>query len=247
VPSAADVQSVAEVVDLALLRTLPETRQKLAASAEIRAFRPRQTVVAQGDDSWVGLVLDGHAGLRRTTVDGREVITMIVSVGQLGPIMAIAGRPFTADLLALSPGRVALWRGSHVHDLAAADAGLGLDLLELVLRSVEEVVERMDGLLYQNAERRVARILDQYADIIFGEDAVITRAQLPALVGTSREMTGRVLRRLEADGVVQRMGRHRLRLVDAAKLAQTASPPLGDRERDRGNKFLAEPRRAMQE
>lgn len=238
---------MAEVVDRAFGRTRPETRRTLAAGAEVRTFRPRETVIPQGDESWVGLVLEGHAGLRRTTVDGREVITMIVSGGQLGPVMPIAGRPFTADLLALSAGCIALWPGTEVRALAAEDAGLGLDLLELVLLSVEEVVERMDGLLYQNAQRRVARILDQHAEIIFGEEAVVTRAYLPALVGTSREMTGRVLRRLEADGVVKRIGRHRLRLLDPARLARTAAPPAADSESDGRNKFLASSLRAMQE
>jgi CRP-like cAMP-binding protein len=175
------------------------------------------------------------------------VITLIVSGGQLGPVMPIAGRPFTADLLALSAGRIALWPAGDVRALLAEDAGLGLDLLELVLLSVEEVVERMDGLLYQNAQRRVARVLDQHAEIIFGEEPVVTRAVLPALVGTSREMTGRVLRQLEADGVVKRIGRHRLRLLDAARLARTAASTAAESDRDGRNKFLAAPRRAMQE
>jgi CRP-like cAMP-binding protein len=247
VPSDDEVHGVAEVVDVAFARARPETRRTLAAGAEVRRFRPRETVVPQGDESWVGLVLEGHAGLRRTTVDGREVITMIVSGGQLGPVMPIAGRPFTADLLALSAGRIALWPGSDVRELAAGDAGLGLDLLDLVLRSVEQVVERMDGLLYQNARRRVARILDQHAEIIFGEEAVVTRSYLPALVGTSREMTGRVLRQLEADGVVKRIGRHRLRLLDPARLARTAAPPAAGSEHVGRNKFLAAPLRAVQE
>lgn len=203
----------------------------LVATAEIRSFRPRQTVVMQGDESWVGLLLEGHAGFRRTTVDGREVIPMIVTRGQLGPIMPFAGRPFTADLLALSSGRVALWSGADVHALAAADAGFGLDLLDHVLQAVEVIVERMDGLLYQDASRRVARILNQHAELIFGEEGAATRTYLPALVGTSREMTSRVLRQLESDGVVARLGRSRLRLLDPVGLTRTAAPPVTARER----------------
>ena len=113
--------------------------------------------------------------------------------------------------------------------LAARDAGFAVDLLQHVMSAFEEVVDRMDGLLYQDALRRVARILDQHADIIFGEEAVVTRAYLPALVGTSREMTGRVLRRLESEGVVQRVGRDRLRLLDASGLARTAAGPSSAR------------------
>jgi CRP-like cAMP-binding protein len=58
----------------------------------------------------------------------------------------------------------------------------------------------------------------------------MTRAYLPALVGTSREMTGRVLRQLESDGIVRRVGRDRLRLLDADRLALAAAPPPTLRE-----------------
>ena len=220
-----DVEGLADVVAAAFPRALAETQRSLVATAEIEAFRPRQTVVPQGDESLVGLVLEGHVGFRRTTVDGREVIPMIASRGELGPFMPIAGRPFTTDLLGLSPGRIALWSGADVHALAARDSGFALDLLEHVLRAVEVIVERMDGLLYQNALRRVARILSQHADLLFDGAPGMTRAYLPALVGTSREMTGRVLRQLESDGVVRRVGRDRLRLLDADRLALAAAPP----------------------
>jgi CRP/FNR family cyclic AMP-dependent transcriptional regulator len=225
------LDGVAEVVATAFPRATRETQRALVATADIEAFRPRQTVVRQGDESRVGLVLEGHAGFRRTTIDGREVIPMIISRGELGPIMPIASRPFTADLLALSSGRIALWPGADVQALAAEDAGFGLDLLEHVLKAVEVIVERMDGLLYQDAARRVARVLDQHAELIFGEEGAVTRTYLPALVGTSREMTGRVLRQLESDGVVQRLGRSRLRLLDPVRLARTAAPPVTARER----------------
>jgi CRP/FNR family cyclic AMP-dependent transcriptional regulator len=239
-----DLQTVAEVLDETLPDARPETRRALVSSAEVRTFRARQTVVAQGDDTHIGLVLEGHVGLRRTTVDGRELIPLIASRGQLGPVLPIAGRPSSAELLGLSPGRIALWSSDDVQALAAQDAGFALALLKHVLHAVEEVVERMDGLLYQNAQRRVARVLDQHAEMIFGDQAVVTRSYLPALVGTSREMTGRVLRQLESDGVVERMGRGRLRLLDAARLARTAAPT---REPDARNKFLVARASPMQE
>ena len=223
------------------------TQQRLQATAEIRSFRARQTVSAQGEESRVGLVLGGHIGFRRTTVDGREVMPRIVSRGDLGPFMPIAGRPSTAEAIALSPASVALWSGDDIVALATGDAGFAVDLLQHVMFAFEEVVERMDGLLYQNALRRVARVLDQHADIIFGDEGVVTRAYLPALVGTSREMTGRVLRQLESDGLVERIGRSRLRLLDASGLALTAAAQPQAQDRGARNKFLAGPRRAMQE
>jgi CRP-like cAMP-binding protein len=224
-----DREDCAEVLRSAFPRSSPLTQRTLLAGADIQAFRPSQTVVDQGEESRIGLLLKGHLGFRRTTVDGREVMPRIVSRGDIGPFMPFAGRPSTAEGVALSPSCVAFWSGSDVQALASRDAGFAVDLLQHVMSAFEEVVDRMDGLLYQDALRRVARILDQHADIIFGEDAVVTRAYLPALVGTSREMTGRVLRRLESDGVVQRVGRDRLRLLDPSGLARTAAGPSSAR------------------
>jgi CRP/FNR family cyclic AMP-dependent transcriptional regulator len=228
----AELDRLAGVVRGTFLHATADTQRMLVSSAEVRAYVSRETVLSQGEESRVGLVLDGHIGWRRTTVDGREVMPRIVSRGDLGPFMPIAGRPSTADAVALSPSRVALWPATDVAALAAGDAGFAVDLLQQVLFAFEEVVERMDGLLYQNALRRVARVLDQHADILFSEEGGVTRAYLPALVGTSREMTGRVLRQLESDGLVERIGPDQLRLLDAPGLALTAGGSgVGTRQR----------------
>jgi DNA-binding GntR family transcriptional regulator len=50
----------------------------------------------------------------------------------------------------------------------------------------------------------------------------VTRTSLSALVGTSKEMTRRVIGRLEAEGIVQRFGRTGLTLTDAARLQELA-------------------------
>jgi CRP-like cAMP-binding protein len=74
-------------------------------------------------------------------------------------------------------------------------------------------VERIEGFLHQDARLRVIRILSQHRDLFFGERPVLTRAHLPGLVGTSPQMTGRVLRMLERDGTLARVGRTGLQLL----------------------------------
>ena len=224
-----DREEFAEILRKAFPTASESTQRALLSNAQIRSFRQKQTVVDQGEESRMGLILEGHIGFRRTTVDGREVMPRIGSRGNLAPFMPIAGRPATAEAVAMTPSRLAFWPGGEVLALAAGDAGFAVDILQHVMTAFEEVVERMDGLLYQNALRRVARILDQHSDILLGEEAVVTRAYLPALVGTSREMTGRVLRQLESEGVVKRIGRDRLRLLDAVGLARTAAAPSSAR------------------
>jgi CRP-like cAMP-binding protein len=219
-------EGVSRILGESFRQSRPETRQLLVGLAEIRSFEAGQTVVPQGDETLTGLVLEGHVAYRRTTFDGREVIPRIVSTGGLAALLPMASRPSAAEMLALTPCRVALWSGRDLQAVATGDAGLAIDLLEHVLLTFEAVVGGLDGLLHQDAAGRVARVLQQHSAMFFGEPGVLTRAHLPALVGTSREMTGRVLRRLETDGVVAREGRTRLRLLDAGRLAETASPRL---------------------
>ena len=228
--SAVEVHGLAEVTVVAVIekafsRAQPDTIRSLVAGAEVRRYGRAETVVRQGDDRRAVLVIAGHLGLRRSTVDGREVIPKVATTGDLASLPAIAGRPTAVEAVALSPARVALWPGTVLETLAAADGRLALDLLEHVLQTFEAIVERLDGMVHQDALRRVARVLHQHGDILFGEDPAVPRTYLPALVGTSREMTGRVLRNLEANGVVARRGRNGLELVDPVGLARAALGP----------------------
>lgn len=191
-------------------------------SAGIRILGPGQIVTRQGDPSSLALVLAGHVAVRRTTLDGRQFIVRIVTRGQLSPVLPLALRPASADAVALTPGAAAMWRGEEVRSLATVDPGFAVDVLDDVLDSLDEVMGRLDSLLYQDARRRVARVLINHADLFFVEPPVLMRTHLPSLVGTSREMTGRVLRLLESHGLVARVGRDRLRLLDPAGLAAVA-------------------------
>lgn len=230
---------LASIVRKAFPRCRQGTVGALEALADVRTFDAGDTLVAQGDEGRTVLVLDGHVAFRRTTIDGREVMPRVVSSGQLAALMPIALRPAVVEVVAVSPCRVALVPGSGLWALAEADNGFALDLLEHVLFTFEGIVERLDGLMYQAATRRVARVLEQHASILFGEAAVLTRAYLPALVGTTPEMTRRVLRILETDGIVARIGGDRLDLLDPARLSEAAAPPPPEPEAGPSNLLLA--------
>jgi CRP-like cAMP-binding protein len=216
------VSVLPEVIGAAFPHSRADTQHLLAAAALVRLFRAGRSIVQQGDETSMALILDGHVAIRRTTIDGRQLIMRIAGRGELVSTLPLAARPASADAVALTPTPAAVWRSDEVRLLATTDPGLAVDILDQVLATFEDVVGRLDGLLYQNALRRVARVLHQHSDLFFADRPVLTRAHLPILVGTSREMTGRVLRVLETQNVVARVGRTRLRLLDPAALAAAA-------------------------
>jgi CRP-like cAMP-binding protein len=223
-----------DVIREAVPHSRADTRRALAMSAGIRILEPGQIITRQGDTSALALVLAGHVAVRRTTVDGRQFTVRIVTRGRLSPVLPLAERPASADAVALSPAAAAIWRGERMRELATLDAGFAVDVLDNVLGSLDEVMGRLDSLLYQDARRRVARVLDSHADLFFAEPPVLTRTHLPSLVGTSREMTGRVLRLLESHGLVARVGRDRLRVLDRAGLAAVAESSVERPQPSRG-------------
>jgi CRP-like cAMP-binding protein len=223
----------------------PATRDSLALAADLRTYAADEMIIRQGDASSVALVLEGHVGVRRTTEDGRQFMVRIVSRGRVSPVLPLAAIPASADAVALTPSVALVWRSELVRSLATADPGFAVDLLDDVLESLDRVMQRVDGLFYQGAIGRVARALEQNASLFFDEPPIVTRSHLPSLVGTSREMTGRVLRALEARNLVVRVGRDRLRLLDPAGLAAVAESGLDDSIRPSSDEAVARARRRL--
>jgi CRP/FNR family transcriptional regulator len=213
--------ALVDALEEAFPHSRPDTRRALAATY-VRRYAVGGAILRQGDDASFALVVDGLVAHNRTTADGRQLIMSIISRGKVAGIPAVSGRAVGADLIALTPSQAALWRADQVRRLATEDAGFAVDLLDHVVAKVEETVARVDSMARQDSRRRVARVISIYADLFFGERPVLTRSHLPFLVGTSREMTSRVVRRLEQERIVARVGRDRLRLLDPAGLSAVA-------------------------
>jgi CRP-like cAMP-binding protein len=205
-----------------------DSHQWLADNARVRQVAPKELIFRQGDAIPIVLVIDGHGAFRRTTPDGRQLVLGLATRGFMFGFSGLSVPNSRADFIALTDGHVALWAADHLRTLTDRDPRLALEVIERMGQFIAGLTERLDGFLHQDARRRVLRILAQYEGIFFGDSAVLTRANLPSLVGTSREMTGRVLRELELDGVILRVGRTGLRLLSPERLHEAASRSSDD-------------------
>jgi CRP-like cAMP-binding protein len=212
-----------------LARALPgaasESIERLAEDARVTIARPGDVIFRQGEPIPVTLVIHGHAALRRTTWDGRELVLAIAKSGCLFG-WGIAGQAASADLVALTSTEVGLWSGADVRELVATDPGLAVGVIDGMGRNIVAISQRIDGFIHQDARGLVLRVLAEHRDLFFGESPVLSRTLLPGLVGTSREMTGRVIRGLEREGMIARIGRRGLRLLSPTGLEEAADPAL---------------------
>jgi CRP-like cAMP-binding protein len=200
----------------------PETIERLVQTARHRTIKIGEQVYRQGDPAPLTMILEGYGAARRTTVTGREIVSGVSPPGVLFGWSGLAGVPSSIDLIALTDCRVSQWRGTEVRALVQGDPGLALAAIDSMGWSLNQTVERIEGFLHQDARLRVLRVLATYRHLFFEEPPVLTRAHLPGLVGTSREMTGHVVRQLEREGTIARVGRMGLILLRPEQLEAQA-------------------------
>jgi CRP-like cAMP-binding protein len=201
----------------------PETIGTLVETARLRSVHPGDSIYRQGEPVPLTLIVRGYGAARRTTAGGQEILSGVAPAGELFGWSGLASAPSSVQLLALTDCDVAQWPGPEIRALAAVDPALAFAAIDSMAVSLHATVERIEGFLHQDARRRVLRILARHRELFFGEPAVLSRSHLPGLVGTSREMTGRVLRQLEREGMIERFGRRGLRLLRPDRLEAGAA------------------------
>lgn len=201
----------------------PETTAAMVESARIRAVRAGENIYRQGEPVPLTLILEGYGISRRTTADGNQLFSGVALSDILFGYSGIAAATSSVEIVALTDCLVAQWRGSEIRQLAKADVGLALTAIDAMAGSLHAAMESIEGFLHQDARRRVLRILARHRALFFGDPPVLTRAHLSGLVGTTQEMTRRVLRQLEQEGTIVREGRSGLRLLRPERLDAAAT------------------------
>lgn len=176
-------------------------------AARVAAFVRRDRILTVDQTPRLVLVLAGHLGTWRSDAEGRSQLVALNGPGEFAALSALsdAGRP--VDLVALDAGTAASWEPATVTNAARTDAGLATDLLDLALRAADRLTTRLEHVTFDTVSRRLARLLWQRRELLFDpRRPLLTRPQLAELAGATREMTDRVIRDLEAQGIVERTG-----------------------------------------
>jgi CRP-like cAMP-binding protein len=191
----------------------PETLTTLVETARIRTVNTGNALYRQGATVPLTLIVRGYAAARRTTASGQEIVSGVAPAGELFGWSGLAAQLSSVEFVALTECDVAQWPGQEIRALAAVDPAIAFAAIDSMAVSLHQTVEGIEGFLHQDARGRVLRVLARHRELFFGNPAVLTRTHLPGLVGTSREMTARVLRQLEREGTLERFGRAGLRLL----------------------------------
>ena len=223
-------ESVGSHIDRLFPGAEAKTRRRLEDASRQRPFDRREVLQARGIELPPFVLLEGHLMYRRVVETGQVRAALIAGPGFFGGFRSISDPDADAlyELVALTEGAWATWDPRLVRELALQDADLAVGLLDLYAEFAMVLNVRLDETSFATARQRMAAILTRYGDAIFDtRHPVAQRADLAAMIGTSRVMMYRTLRGLEDDGLVKRHRGGGISVVNheaLARLVEVAAP-----------------------
>ncbi len=203
------------VSNLDLIRRIPlfslltdEQARRIADAVAKRRFRRGEAVVEQGQKgNALFILLNGRARVVVGDEKGREVFLAVLEAGDfLGEMSLIDHEPHSATVRAeLQTDMLVLGQPEFsrcVHDSAA----LAYSVMHGLVKRLRAADRQIESLALLDVHGRVARALLEASEVIDGRSVVrsrVHRQDLAKAIGASREMVSRVMRHLEAQGVIQ--------------------------------------------
>jgi CRP/FNR family transcriptional regulator len=198
---------------------------ELANIAGERSYTAGQVIFWEGEPvTGLYLIAEGIVKISRYSTEGREHILHLIHTGDtFNDVAALDGGPNPATATAYSDVTVYMLPRHELRTIVERYPDLAWALIESMARRARYLVNMVEDLSMRSVKGRLARLLLEQAE---ANDSgavprLLTQEEMASRLGTVREMVGRALRSLAAEGVVE-FDRHRIVVLDAKRLADIA-------------------------
>lgn len=172
-------------------------------------------------------VSSGVVKIFKTSPDGKEQILDLIRPGEsFGDVPVFDGGLMPASAQAM--GMVTLYgiNRSNLEVILKAHPQVTWNVINVLAGRVRHLVSLVEDLSFKRVIGRVAKILLEYAgDGASSQKPRLTQQEMAAMAGTAREVIGRSLKTLEADGVI-RLDRHRIVITSRQALKEIMEAPV---------------------
>jgi CRP/FNR family cyclic AMP-dependent transcriptional regulator len=191
--------------------------QAFIAQAHKRSYAPKHALIHTGDaPQTLYLLLEGSVSIQLEDEHGREIVLAYLGPGDFFGEMCLFPdqKVRTAIVRTRSPTLVAETAYQSFRQFSHEYPEIMFELAGQLAARLRDTSRRLGDLAFLDVSGRIARAL---LDLCHKPGAIqnargvvvrISRQELARNVGCSREMAGRVLKRLEEDGVVSSKGRN---------------------------------------
>jgi CRP/FNR family cyclic AMP-dependent transcriptional regulator len=199
----------------------PEYLSRFLSYCHTKKYPAKSDIIRPGDPADVlSFILQGSVSVMMEDEDGHELILTYLNkgdfIGEMGIFIQSANR--SAMIRTRTPCLIAEISYTKLEHLLATDLQeFAIDIIHAMgTQLAERLVEtsrKVSHLAFYDVAGRIARtLLDlcKQPDAITHPDGMqikITRQDLGRIVGCSREMVGRILKKLESDGLISVSGK----------------------------------------
>lgn len=200
---------------VSFLKDLPKgVQDDLTTRLIRRSCNKGEFIFRQGDEGKsLFLIESGEVKISNLSTDGRESILAILWPGDtFGELALFDSKPRSTDALCRSDSEImsisseSFWQALDSHPVAYRGV---LKMMSLRLRQADQLIEDS---AFLDVPARLARVLlriSQNEDFSLGGNGVVkvSQTELAGMVGATREMVNKSLRKLEDVGHIQRTGK----------------------------------------
>lgn len=205
--------------------------QGFVARSHKRSYPPRHTILHAGDEPRaLYLILEGSVSILIEDEDGREIVLAYLNPGEFFGEMCLFPDQKTRSAIVRTRAQtlVAEIGFQAFHQFVNQNPQIMFDVAGQLAARLRDTSRRLGDLAFLDVAGRLAHALLQ---LCRQPDAVahpkgtlvrVSRQELARIVGCSREMVGRVLKKLGEDGTISAQGRNIVVLgVDPRKIPRT--------------------------
>jgi CRP-like cAMP-binding protein len=215
-----------------------DARRRLADRSLVRTYAAGHVLFTAGDPCrGLYVVASGRVRIFRTSPAGREQVLHTEGPGRpVAELPLLDGGAYPASAVTEVESRLAFVPRAEFEALYRANPDVADAIIRDLAKRLRHLVRVTETLAFRDVAARLASFLAQYAEqhgvaTAGGTEIVLdrTREELSQELGTARESVSRAIKQLTDKGLIEPLGRTRMRIPDVARLRTLAGP--GERAR----------------
>lgn len=199
----------------------PEILSAFSRLSTVRSFPGRTVILSEGDQTdSIYIILSGRVKFFLSDASGREIVLGTAGRGEYFGEMVLDVGPRSASVLTLEASTFAVIPMREMRNVLATQPDFAMHLIIKLIRRARTLTENVRSLALMDVYGRVARLLLEVAVEQDGKWIIaerLTQQEIGNRVGASREMIGRILKNLAADGHI---------LIEGGRIRINKKPPV---------------------
>lgn len=191
-------------------------QQELSDLGIIKSFNAGKTIVNEDTHiRSVPIVLKGSVKVMQSDDDLKEMVLYYLRPGETCVMSVLAGLyQDTSKVKAIAEEdcEVLFIPVNAFNDLIRKNPEWLNYIFQIYHKRFEELLGVVDAVAFKNMDQRLHQFLEKRADLSNSKTLSMTHEQLAQELGTAREVISRLLKKMEAEGLVK-LGRNKIMLV----------------------------------